>query len=86
MLATGDKVDQEDDMYAEDGRLVTSASDLTAASRCEFAFLRTLDGKRGRLTDPGFAADALLARAAGLGDSTRPSGLRGTRPSSGTVS
>ena len=29
-------------------RLVTSASDLTAASTCEFAFLRRVDRKIGR--------------------------------------
>ncbi|WP_017793579.1 TM0106 family RecB-like putative nuclease [Leucobacter salsicius] len=54
---------------AEGGtRLVTSASDLSAASACEFAFLRRVDVKVGRDVDVPPDDDAMLARAAKLGD------------------
>lgn len=49
-------------------RLVTSASDLTAASACEFAFLRRVDAKLGREVEVPPDDDAMLARAARLGD------------------
>lgn len=49
-------------------RLVTSASDLTAASACEFAFLRRADVKFGRDIVVPLDDDAMLARAAKLGD------------------
>ena len=49
-------------------RLVTSASDLTAASACEFAFLRRADAKFGRDVTVPPDDDAMLARAAKLGD------------------
>nr|WP_218853704.1 bifunctional RecB family nuclease/DEAD/DEAH box helicase [Schumannella luteola] len=48
--------------------LVTSASDLKLASECEFAFLRTLDLKLGRLDGIEVVEDAMLERAARLGD------------------
>lgn len=48
--------------------LVTSASDLTAASNCEFAFLRRVDAKLGRDVAVAADDDAMLARAGGLGD------------------
>ena len=48
--------------------LVTSASDLTAASMCEFAFLRRVDAKFGRTIDVPGDDDAMLARAGSLGD------------------
>lgn len=49
-------------------RLVTSASDLTAASTCEFAFLRKVDEKLGRnLTVPDIE-DPMMRQAATLGD------------------
>ncbi|MBP6685585.1 MAG: TM0106 family RecB-like putative nuclease, partial [Leucobacter sp.] len=48
--------------------LVTSASDLTAASMCEFAFLRRVDAKLGRAVDVPLDDDAMLARAGSLGD------------------
>ncbi|WP_025132673.1 bifunctional RecB family nuclease/DEAD/DEAH box helicase [Leucobacter sp. PH1c] len=54
---------------AEGGeRFVTSASDLTAASACEFAFLRRVDAKLGRDVVVPPDDDAMLARAARLGD------------------
>ncbi|SDQ27354.1 TM0106 family RecB-like putative nuclease [Leucobacter chromiiresistens] len=49
-------------------RIVTSASDLTAASRCEFAFLRRLDAKLGRDVSVPPDDDPMLRRAARLGD------------------
>ena len=48
--------------------LVTSASDLTAASMCEFAFLRRVDAKLGRAVAVPADDDAMLARAGRLGD------------------
>ncbi|TPW75544.1 TM0106 family RecB-like putative nuclease [Schumannella soli] len=55
-------------MYLLNDALVTSASDLKLASECEFAFLRTLDVKLGRATALDVEADAMLERAARLGD------------------
>ncbi|WP_416442656.1 hypothetical protein AB3K78_09380 [Leucobacter sp. HNU] len=49
-------------------RLVTSATDLTAASVCEFAFLRRVDAKLGRAAQVPPDDDPMLARAARLGD------------------
>ncbi|MGO2140511.1 MAG: TM0106 family RecB-like putative nuclease [Leucobacter sp.] len=48
--------------------LVTSASDLTAASMCEFAFLRRVDAKLGRAVEVPPDDDVMLARAGALGD------------------
>ncbi|MFB2572703.1 TM0106 family RecB-like putative nuclease [Micrococcus sp. IITD107] len=50
------------------GRVVTSASDLTVASACEFSWLRQLDEKLGRLDVLERPTDAMLARTATLGD------------------
>ncbi|KQO97727.1 TM0106 family RecB-like putative nuclease [Leifsonia sp. Leaf264] len=55
-------------MFLLDGSVVTSASDLTNASKCEFAFLRKLDAKLGRIDAVPDAEDAMLARTAVLGD------------------
>ena len=49
-------------------RIVTSASDLTAASACEFAFLRRVDARLGREVEVPPDDDPMLARAARLGD------------------
>lgn len=49
-------------------RIVTSASDLTAASACEFAFLRRVDARLGREVGVPPDDDPMLARAARLGD------------------
>ena len=49
-------------------RLMTSASDLTAANTCEFAFLRRVDAKLGREVVVPPDDDPMLARAARLGD------------------
>ena len=51
----------------DDGAIVHSASDLTAAATCEYAVLRVLDAKLGRAERVEPAADAMLARAAALG-------------------
>ncbi|MWB99680.1 TM0106 family RecB-like putative nuclease [Agromyces seonyuensis] len=55
-------------MHFRQGRLVTSASDLTVASNCEFAFLRALDARLGRLPAVVEPDDAMLERAGRLGD------------------
>ncbi len=55
-------------MYLVDGELVLSASDLTAAARCELAFLRSLDNRIGRLHDDAGDEDPMLARTASLGE------------------
>ena len=51
----------------DDGRLVLSASDLTAAAACEFAVLRELDARLGRIEVERLPADPMLARVAALG-------------------
>ncbi len=48
--------------------LVTSASDLTQASNCEFGFLRVLDKRLGFSTEPLPDDDGMLKRAATLGN------------------
>ena len=55
-------------MFLLDGDVVSSASDLTAASKCEFAFLRKLDAKLGRISAVDDKADAMLERTGRLGD------------------
>lgn len=55
-------------MYIHNGSIVTSASDLNAASRCEFAVLRKLDALLGRIQAVAKPEDAMLERAATLGD------------------
>ncbi|MEX1079529.1 MAG: TM0106 family RecB-like putative nuclease [Homoserinimonas sp.] len=48
--------------------IYTSASDLTIASKCEFAFLRKLDARLGRIDAVEQKPDALLERTGRLGD------------------
>ena len=62
-----------------DVRIVTSASDLTAASNCEFAFLRRADVKFGRDIFVPADDDEMLSRAAGLGDQHEERTLEGYR-------
>jgi len=50
------------------GTVVTSATDLTNASYCEFAFLRALDAKLGRIDRVDEKPDPMLQRAGKLGD------------------
>ncbi|PZR52924.1 DNA helicase [Xylanimonas oleitrophica] len=54
-------------MYLLGDDLVLSASDLTAASACELAFLRTLDARLGRLAADDAPEDPMLARTSALG-------------------
>lgn len=51
----------------QDGRIVWSASDLKAAAECEFAWLRAIDAKVGRVAPVDDPEDATLERAARLG-------------------
>ena len=51
-----------------EGRLVTSASDLKAASECEFAWVRAIDARLGRIARVVEPEDLTLERAARLGD------------------
>ncbi|WP_349428629.1 AAA domain-containing protein [Microbacterium sp. LWS13-1.2] len=54
--------------YIEDeGRIVWSASDLKAAAECEFAWLRAIDARLGRVAAVEEPEDLTLERAARLG-------------------
>ncbi|TFD58475.1 DNA helicase [Cryobacterium sp. Hh7] len=55
-------------MFLLDGSVVTSASDLSAASVCEFAFLRRIDARLGRIDVVPDPVDAMLERTSRLGD------------------
>jgi len=55
-------------MFLLDDAVVTSPSDLTTASKCEFAWVRQLDAKRGLITLEKVERDSMEARAADLGD------------------
>lgn len=55
-------------MFLLEGDVVTSASDLSAASKCEFSFLRKLDEKLGRIEPLPETVDAMLERTSRLGD------------------
>ena len=55
-------------MFILDGSIVTSASDLTEASKCEFAFLRKLDVKLGRIDKLDVPEDPMYVRTSRLGD------------------
>ena len=55
-------------MFVLDGIIVTSASDLTEASKCEFAFLRTVDVKLGRLEKTEVIEDPMYVRSSRMGD------------------
>jgi len=55
-------------MFLLNGIVVTSATDLTNASYCEFAFLRNLDAKLGRIGAVEEKPDPMLQRAGKLGD------------------
>ena len=48
--------------------VVYSASDLSAAATCEWALMRRLDAKLGRIAASAELADAMLERTAELGD------------------
>ena len=51
-----------------EGTVVYSASDLTAAAGCEWAVMRGLDARLGRIDPPPATPDDMLERAALLGD------------------
>lgn len=54
--------------YIEDeGRIVWSASDLKAAAECEYAWMRAIDARLGRVPEVPEPDDATLARAGRLG-------------------
>lgn len=55
-------------MFLLDGVIVTSASDLTEASKCEFAFLRSVDVKLGRIEKTDEIEDPMYVRSSRLGD------------------
>ena len=55
-------------MFLLGGTVITSATDLTNASYCEFAFLRALDAKLGRIDRVDETPDPMLQRAGRLGD------------------
>ncbi|RIX27903.1 TM0106 family RecB-like putative nuclease [Amnibacterium setariae] len=55
-------------MFISEGAVVLSASDLTAATTCEWAVLRRLDAKLGRVDAVPEPEDAMNRRAAALGD------------------
>ncbi|GAA3911376.1 TM0106 family RecB-like putative nuclease [Microbacterium invictum] len=52
---------------ADEGRIVWSASDLKAAAECEFAWLRAIDAKLGRVPAVEDPEDLTLQRAGRLG-------------------
>lgn len=69
-------------------RVVLSPTDLRAATECEYALLRDLDRRLGRIEQADAAADPMQARAAELGraheqDELRR--LRGVHPGPGAV-
>jgi len=55
-------------MFLLDGSAITSASDLSNASYCEFAFLRGVDAKLGRIDKLVEPEDEMLVRTSKLGD------------------
>ncbi len=70
-------------MLTKDGGFVLSPSDLTANASCEFAWLRGVDVKLERLADVQHKADAMLERAAVLGDVHESRVLEGLRAQHG---
>jgi predicted RecB family nuclease len=55
-------------VFIRDDRVYYSASDLKAATECEWALMRKLDAKLGRTALIEDATDAMLARASELGN------------------
>ncbi len=55
-------------MFVLDGVVVTSPSDLSLASRCEFSFALALDARLGKVALEQVERDPIEARAAALGD------------------
>ena len=71
-------------MFLLENTVVVSASDITQAGQCEFAFLRRLDAKLGRDIEVPQLEDEMLARAARLGDQHEERQLDTYRHSYGT--
>jgi uncharacterized protein len=55
-------------MFLLEGRLIWTASDLTAAAECEYALLRTIDYRLGWAEKPDVPDDPLQEQIARLGD------------------
>lgn len=55
-------------MYLSNGSVIYSATDLTNAAKCEWALLRALDAKLGRIAPVDEPEDSMLKRAGKLGD------------------
>jgi uncharacterized protein len=55
-------------MILTGGTVLYSATDLTGAASCEFALVRRLDAKLGRVAPPPESTDEMLERTARLGD------------------
>ncbi|HEV7948662.1 MAG TPA: TM0106 family RecB-like putative nuclease [Glaciihabitans sp.] len=64
-----------------DTTVVFSASDLTAAAKCEWAVMRRLDSRLGRIPTVQDDSDAILDRAGKLGDEHEKRTLNGFRRS-----
>ena len=59
-------------MYVRDGRVVTSPSDLTLASACEYSFALQLDAKLGKnVALPQETKDPIQERATVLSAGSR---------------
>lgn len=72
-------------MFLLGGDVVLSATDLTNATDCEWAVLRRLDARLGRVVAEPDPADALRDRAARLGDAHEERQLEAYRQQPGTV-
>ncbi|MDJ0350846.1 TM0106 family RecB-like putative nuclease [Cryobacterium sp. PH29-G1] len=72
-------------MFLLDETVVTSASDLSAASVCEFAFLRRIDARLGRIEAVPDPVDAMLERTSRLGDAHEHRVLDGYRQARSVV-
>jgi predicted RecB family nuclease len=55
-------------MFLLEGKLIWTASDLTAAAQCEYALLRTVDYRLGWAEKIDFPDDPLQEQLARLGD------------------
>ncbi|HWU58211.1 MAG TPA: DNA helicase, partial [Microbacteriaceae bacterium] len=73
-----------DDAASGRTTVVTSASDLTAASHCEFAYLRGLDAKLGRVDAAQAEPDPMYERTSRLGDEHEHRVLQRYREQHGT--
>ncbi|SMQ71432.1 bifunctional RecB family nuclease/DEAD/DEAH box helicase [Agreia sp. VKM Ac-1783] len=72
-------------MFLLEGTVIYSASDLTAAASCEWALMRKLDAKLGRIDAVVEAEDDMLRRTATLGDLHELATLEQLRAAGGVV-